>query len=334
MREPFLRSGLKNARLFGGAIAVCLAGCGPNLTPVAQDAFRLALQPSKPQYVDRSPSVVLPGTQNQNLLYVSIDGFDDVFMYSYLGGPIKLVGKLTGLSEPAGLCADKNGDIFVANYGDGDIVEYAHAGTKPIATLQDPDYKPIACAVDPTTGNLAVTASAASSSGGAISIYQGARGTPKQYADGQLQFPEFLGYDGAGNLFADGFHYYYRSSGCCFVFSFDELAKGAHKFNHVKIDRYVDYAGAVAWDGKYVALGSSNDTIDRLKITASGATVAGTIKLGAAHEIVQFWLQGGRVIGVDGGYAAADFWHYPAGGRRFRTISGLYEPFGVAVSLR
>lgn len=45
--------------------------------------------------------------QSQNLLYVSIQGFNDVYVYSYLSSAIELVGKLTGFSDPSGLCVDK-----------------------------------------------------------------------------------------------------------------------------------------------------------------------------------------------------------------------------------
>ena len=68
------------------------------------------------------------------LLYVSDIGAEDVDVFSYPGG--KQVGKLTGFSEPAGLCTDRKGDVFVVDSGSDRILEYAHGGTSPIATLR------------------------------------------------------------------------------------------------------------------------------------------------------------------------------------------------------
>ena len=69
--------------------------------------------------------------------------------------------QLSDSNSPYGECVDKAGDVFVADFGGNTgtpaILEYAHGGTKPIATLSDPGYYPESCSIDPTTGNLAVT---------------------------------------------------------------------------------------------------------------------------------------------------------------------------------
>ena len=88
-----------------------------------------------------------------------------------------LVGTLTGFSVPSGECVDESGDVFVADGGADTIREYAHGGTTPIATLNDPG-EPYGCSVDPTTGNLAVTNGSDS-----VAIYPSAQGTPTLYSD-------------------------------------------------------------------------------------------------------------------------------------------------------
>src|SRR6202042_651602 len=101
----------------------------------------------------RGKSWMKPGTSGGDLVYISSYA-NAVYVYSYPAGP--LVGTLTGFNNPIGLCSDAKGNVWVTNASGGNIVEYAHGGTSPIATLQDSGQTPEDCAVDPTTGNLAV----------------------------------------------------------------------------------------------------------------------------------------------------------------------------------
>jgi hypothetical protein len=313
-------------------VLVFFAGCSESSLPLPQTALRSAIVPSLVVRQDRAASWMMRDAASHDLLYVSIDGFDDVYVYDYTAGHRRtLVGKLTGFDAPGGLCVDKKGDVFVANYLDEDVVEYAHGGTKPIATLKEPNYRPIACTIDPTTGDLAVTATSPASGRGTIAVYQHAQGAPKQYYSGHLEYTEFLGYDNAGNLFADGIHFVYEESGCCFYFGLAELAKDAKRFERVQISKYGD-AGDLQWDGQYMALGNRANGVEQLKITNYVATVVGSTTLDGTRQLAQFWVQGTKVIGADAGYAAVDFWDYPAGGKRLGRIAGLYNPFGVAVS--
>lgn len=53
---------------------------------------------------------------------------------------------------PMGLCSDVSGKVWiVSDSASPVIIEYAHGGTTPIATLSDPDGQPEGCAVDPST---------------------------------------------------------------------------------------------------------------------------------------------------------------------------------------
>jgi hypothetical protein len=47
--------------------------------------------------------------------------------------------------------------VFITDTSTSQILEFAHGGTTPINTLSDYDYQPVSCAVDPKSGNLAVT---------------------------------------------------------------------------------------------------------------------------------------------------------------------------------
>jgi hypothetical protein len=65
---------------------------------------------------------------------------------------------LQTVSHPEALCSDGVGHVFVTSGKgrNGVIVEFPHAASTRLATLEEPDAKPMACAVDTLTGNLAV----------------------------------------------------------------------------------------------------------------------------------------------------------------------------------
>ena len=88
----------------------------------------------------QSPSWMAPDAhKRQALLYISDIESGEVFVYSYPS--LAVAGTLTGFSEPAGTCVDTTGDVFIVDYGASDIVEYAHGGLTPIATLDDPGLR-------------------------------------------------------------------------------------------------------------------------------------------------------------------------------------------------
>ena len=64
------------------------------------------------------------------MLYVSDTETSDVYVYSYPAG--KLMQTLKDFRVPGGECVDAKGDVFVANTGDEDVVEFAHGGSKPL----------------------------------------------------------------------------------------------------------------------------------------------------------------------------------------------------------
>ncbi len=268
----------------------------------------------------------------QNLLYVSIEGFNDVYVYSYLPAQVKLVGKLTGFKKPLGECVDKKGDVYIVNAKAYNIREYAHGGAKPIATLSDQGSDPIGCSVDATTGNLAVSNSSADGGEGDVSIYKDARGKPEALYS-YINIPNSLSYDDKGNLFVDGEYCYYNGTSCSFVFAFAELPKGSRTFRKIRLNPYPYYSGGVQWDGKHIAVGDGANTIYQYTISGKHGTEFGSTTLGGAHEVEQFCIQGTKVVGADNGYADVGFWNYPAGGPPTKKITGLYAPFGVAVSL-
>jgi DNA-binding beta-propeller fold protein YncE len=263
---------------------------------------------------------------SQALLYVSDTITSDVYVFSY--PKAKLMQTLTGFTDPAGECVDKNGDVFVANTGRNNIIEYAHGGMSPKATLSDPGYFPVGCAVDPKTGNLAVTnVSPSSSAAGNVVVYLHAKGQPTgNYEDAAMPGPLLCGYDDGGNLFVDG-------TGQSGAFAFAELRSGAKKLANVTLNQHIGNPGGVQWDGSHVAVGDqTTNTVYQFDVAGKTGKMVGSTQLGGATQVFQFWVQGKRVIGADAYGGDVKIWKYPAGGAALKTIGGLYAPLGVTVS--
>ncbi|HVR47993.1 MAG TPA: hypothetical protein VMT95_15290 [Candidatus Binatia bacterium] len=309
-------------RAAGVVVALLLADCAAqSLSPAGGPPGISAA------HVDHRPSWMARDAKKkrQHLLYVSDDGTNDVYVYSYPQGALQ--GTLTGFSFPEGECVDKKGDIFVANNEAQTILEYAHGGATPIATLSDAGYFPVGCSVDTVTGNLAVANTYDTSfSSGSIAIYQKATGKPTYYTDAVLVYPHFCGYDGLGNLYLDGIN-------GDFSFAFADLPKGSSIFTNVTLNQSIGFPGQVQWDGRYVAVADDDvNTIYQFTIRGTSGTKAGSTPLNGARGVAQFWIAGSKVIGPDTLNAGVGFWNYPAGGSEIKTISGLNQPFGATVS--
>jgi hypothetical protein len=292
--------------------------------------FGRALMEVKP---DGSSSWMSLGAAAQNLLYVSDGGANSVDVYSYPAG-IR-AGKLTALNSPSGLCLGTAGAVWVVVSGASKIVEYAHAGTTPEATLTvaGASYL-LGCSVDPTTGNLAVTDYGPPAGGGRVWVYAGATGTPQKYTDSNLLFAYFCGYDGSGNLFIDGEDGSHN-------FRLFELPSGGSKLENVTLNQKVGFPGGVQWDGKYVAIGDQayetqdKSAIYEVSISGSSGTVEGTTPLNGSCQVLQFAIstvQGSKAISPDSCKNNAKFYKYPSGGSPTKTLTGFQYPVGAAVS--
>jgi hypothetical protein len=314
--------------------AALLAGCGGSQSPIgAPGAMPLSQTSAIATHAGRGGSWMLPEAKGRDLLYVSSDlyasGKSDVFVFSYPEG--KLIGTLTGFSEPAGECVDRKGNVFITDTeasGAGYVYEYHHGGTKPIATLSDPLGYPLGCSIDRVTGNLAVV----SISG--VAIYKDAKGAPVTFTDSGFSHMRYGGYDNKGNLFVDG-----ASAGSTY-FGFAELPAGSSNFTNISItDITQGDAGSVQWDGTYITVESviRRAYIYRLSVSGSNASIAGTTTLTSNRDRYnggEFWILGQKVIGPDNAGETIAFWKYPTGGRGTKTIkSPAREAWGVTVSL-
>lgn len=294
----------------------------------------------------RDRSWILPGAKKGPLAYISSYSYSTIWIYSWPKG--KKVGEIAApvVDEPQGMCVDGSGNVFVANTGAHNILEFARGALKPIQTLDDAGAYPTGCSVDPTTGNLAVTnlCTAPSCGSGNVYVYEKATGTPKMYVDDPMFAYFFCGFDDKGNLFVDGL------SNSSEAFHFAELPHGRKHFIDIALKELANFnsPAGVQWDGKYIAVGVQTTapapSIYQYSISGSQATLVGDTVLKEANYVDQFWLlsQSKSRVATDvvapnsgiGGYGnysgIAGFYDYPAGGTAFKTIADV--PIGSVVT--
>lgn len=295
-----------------------------------------------------------PGAKRiKKLLYISDVQSDSVFVYNYETGT--QVGQLVGFNYPQGQCVDRRGDVWVANFGypgsqGSSVVEYAHGGSRPIATVK-PTGSPMGCSIDPVTGDLAVGNWATPYGYGDIQIWENPSSAPTTYVNdscGRISSP---GFDASGNLYAEGAAVGGRA--VC------EIPKNGTALEPIRVNQVIYGISGVMWDGQFITL-SDDDPFGRsvpvftiiyqaVESSDGDLAVVGETNLSGAcrQTIVQqpFIVgetntpanheQGTTVVGgVFGGCSSFDYWSYAAGGTpRFALKSVPVSPQGQSVSI-
>jgi hypothetical protein len=315
--------------------AAMLAGCGGSQPPIAPPAA----MPQGAAVVGQATHgrSMKPGSSGGDLIYAAVNFSGSqqggVLILSYPAGTLE--GTITGLKIPGGLCSDGNGNVFVTDFKAADILEYAHGGTSPINTLNDPGYYLIACSVDPTTGNLAVSGYDYRGHG-AVAVYANAQGSPTTYSTPTDTL--YCTYDSQGNLFVDG-----NESGV----ELAELPKGGSAFENITLNESIEYAGSFQWDGTYLALAAPQGAgrqkgptpIYQVQVSGTTGTVVSTTwlisgKLDRNSGVDdQYWIQGGTILGADGKGGKIGLWRYPRGGKPFHVIRQGTNGYGLTVSV-
>jgi hypothetical protein len=303
--------------------AAMLAGCAGS-------------QPVSPSVIRSDAKVARGSRSSGDLLYVSNRGNKpSVQVFDYPSGkPVETI------KDPAfGLCSNASGDVFAVDYV-GTINWYSHDGTKIGELGNDPGY-PQSCAVDPTTGNLAVAGAYKNVATANVEVFpwQGSSfGSPTTYTDSSVSSLIWCAYDDGGNLFANA------SVGSNGV-ALDELPSGGSSLKRISVNHSMSGAGAIQWDGQYLAmanysLGANKGpaTIYQLQITGSSATVKNTIKLESPKNKrnshgPQLWIQDGTILYPESDKRNVGLWNYPSGGKQQKTIKVHSNPWGVTVSI-
>jgi hypothetical protein len=263
-------------------------------------------------------SWIAPEAKKSDLVYISNFYNSTVLVSTYSGG--KYVGSISS-DDPQGECTSKtsNGNWWVVASGADEVMEYAHGGTSPISTLSENVGEPAGCAIDPTTGNLAVSILGM----GDLVIFADAKGSGTTLPDG-LRWTDFPCYDNHGDLFVTGLT---TASNSALV----ELPKGGSSFETITL--HPNEQGDMQWHGNYLAVRGSGG-IYHFAIHGTKGKEIGFTPLDGSSDIVQLWIQGRYVVGADAGNENAEMWKYPAGGPVFRYLHGSFDlPIGATVSV-
>ncbi|MGA8662374.1 MAG: hypothetical protein WA428_01080 [Candidatus Cybelea sp.] len=312
------------SRGFGISVAALLAGCG-GASQLGSNQIQLGPPQTRanPALIDRAAAAhvatgrswMASNLSKKDLLYVSNFYSSDTLVFTYPSG--KLVGTLTGGGTVA--CASASSGDWWAS-GNDEMLEYAHGGKSPIKTLSGASG---ACAVDPTTGDLAVL----NINGDDIIIYPGGSGSGTAYCTG-IGSAYFDGYDDRGDLFIDGV-----TQGN--AYGLVELPKGGNTCESIALSQSLEFPGAIQWFDKYLAVGDQEaHVIYHFAIHGTNAKEIGTTELGGSSDVVQFYIQKPYVAGADAGNEDVELWKYPAGGPIFKTLQGSFDlPIGLIVSI-
>lgn len=300
-----------------------LAGCGGSQPPVgATGAMSQSLAIA--QRAARGKSWMLPEVKGKTLLYAARSN-ESVIVFEYPKG--KPVGKLDGLLTVGGLCSDSSGDVFIPTLftsSSSIVYEFAHGGTSPIASLNDPGFA-TSCSVDPVTGNLAVA------NGANVAVYEHAQGEPILYAADDVP-AEYCDYDNSGNLFIDGSAQDSKIA---------DLPAGGTVFTDISLSQSFRPL-SLQWDTDHFVIAGllggpiGEEPIYTVKMTGSIGTVGGPVMFWSRNNKnpnypVQFLLDGTTLIGPgrhDVGLPLINLWSYPEGGKPYKTIR--YTPGNFA----
>lgn len=308
-----------------GLAASLLGGCGgaQTTTTGAFPASRATMTHPESQAYSRMGD----DSKGQDLIYAT-GGCGGTCVISYPSGRVVESLNIYGTA----ICSDADGNVFVTD--DTVVVEYAHGGSNPIATLNLPGESAVGCSIDPATNNLAVVFRG---SGVDIAVFANEQGSPTVYdsAIGSL----YCGYDNHSDLFVDGF----ASSDHP---GLSELLAGSSNFTKLKISESVGTPGQIQWDGSHITYQNGQDKghvrISRLRIVGNAATIIGTTHFRQiTARANQSWIYQGKVFipfGTSGegqDIPKVGVWSYPKASKPLQKYKFSQRPDfqGVTVSV-
>lgn len=320
---------LSGSKLCNGglATALLLVGCSSQGTmPIARSGV------SSSQGAAKSSGYLLyvAHAAKSHSKYISV-----VSVLTFPAGKPYARIELTGYS--AGACSDTSGNVWVVEGENREYtaLEFAHGGTKPIAQIEIGRAHGLGgnCAVDPTTGNLAISEGYCESTCQAYeAIWAGARrGKPHLFP---VPFtPVSNAYDASGNLFVDGY------IGSSLFFGLAELTNGSPAFARITLQKGREgYPGGIAWDGKYLDIVADGHgaMLYRVDVSNYEGRVVGSVPLQGLYYPTFFAIGENSIVASRATYGRfLSLWPYPAGGEPTKTLAHYpYAPRGLAISVK
>jgi hypothetical protein len=282
-----------------------------------------------------------PGAAGKPLIFVSdaADGVIDIYPQS--GKNQKMVGQITGLTQPQGITTDKKGDLYVANTNSSNVLVYAPPYTgKPKMTISDSTEFPADVAVS-SAGIVAITnlcnAPNCRLNTGNVVLY--AKGSTKSCAtvsDSAFNFTRvmFAEFDSNGVLYIDGMNGGYQTS-----FGLVTGGCGATSITNLDYVYTVSFPGGIAIDkaGNIAFCDQINLVVDTFAPPVSnnfGEPVSTTPLTGSIAPLgIAILASGTNLYAADpGGSGLAEEYKYTAGGAAENTIAVGGQPIGIAVT--
>ena len=270
-------------------VVVLLAGCGGSQssligTPGGGAQSLIGAPGAMPRVATVTQSRAdVASPSRTDLLYVVTSYQTDVLTYPRLEKAGALRGGYLGYatSNP------NNGNVL---FDYGQVLEYAHGGSRPIAKIYHfgNNMESYDGAFDPTTNNIALTVGPIGHFGGYVAVYRTPWSRPTKYRDPHFDYLSYLGYDGQGNLFVDGL-------GKGGVSLLAELPKGSSTFTDITLNKPLRELGTIQWDGTYITV-QNRKAIYRLQVSGSSGTIEGKTPLKGAFG-TGFCIHGDTVIG-------------------------------------
>lgn len=273
----------------------------------------------------RQAAGVHPAKGGGQFAYISGIYTDEIYVYPYTKGKFGTEsGTITsGISEPQGVCANKS-DVWVANTGTSQLLEYPVGKTTSSGSLTDTGEYPTDCTID-KKGDIAISnIESTSGTAGDVVIFAGGKGSGTAVSCSNLHRYYFISYDKKGNLWVDG-------ENSSYGFGFCEIPAGASSGTPITLSQNPSFPGGVEATKKGVTiLDQDSSTIDEYKVTGSSGTLSGSIVLDeSGDDLVTDWFDGKYILAGNLTTGQGDSFG-KKGGAAISTASAS-EALGIAV---
>jgi DNA-binding beta-propeller fold protein YncE len=282
-----------------------------------------------------------PAAAGKPLIFVSDAANGVIDIYPQAGKNQKMVGQITGLTQPQGITTDKKGDLYVANTNSSDVLMYAPPYTgAPKMTISDSKEFPADVAVS-SAGIVAITnicdAPKCRLNTGNVVLY--AKGSTKScatvsYSGSNFTRVMFAEFDSTGVLYIDGMNSGYQTS-------FGLVTGGCNATTITNLDYVytVSFPGGIQIDkaGNIAFCDPINRVVDTFAPPvndAFGSPVSTTPLTGSTSPLgIAILASGTNLYAADpGGSGVAEEYKYTAGGAAENTISVGGQPIGIAAT--